>query len=151
MRPYRTPAQILELVEPEPNSGCWLWPGDTLKGYGRVSYIGTRQAAHRVSWLIHRGLIPEGLFVCHKCDVKLCVNPDHLFLGTQVDNMQDWTKKGKNRLVNEPELGSQGRHMKKSQYRRQVSLRQQNRFADGVIVSVQDSKGRIRGTKVCAF
>ena len=77
---------------PEPNSGCWLWvAGRMSNGYGGVMGNG----AHRTSWELYRGAIPEGLSVLHKCDVKICVNPDHLFLGTQADNLADM--RGKNR------------------------------------------------------
>lgn len=77
---------------------CWLWQGPLSgNGYGRCA-IGKRRAwmaAHRVSWTIHHGDIPQGLFVCHHCDVPLCVNPAHLFLGTQTDNMRDAASKGR--------------------------------------------------------
>jgi hypothetical protein len=86
---------------PEPYSGCWIWTG-SYAGDGRNEYGVTpaRERAHRVSWLIHRGPIPKGLCVCHKCDTPLCVNPDHLFLGTHGDNARDRARKGRNRDQN---------------------------------------------------
>ena len=74
---------------------CWLWLGKpTSHGYGAIRANGERISTHRFSWEIHNGPIPDGLFVCHKCDVKLCVNPDHLFLGTNLDNQRDRAHKG---------------------------------------------------------
>lgn len=83
---------------PEPNSGCWIWTGApqrTRGRYGSFNYFGKPTPAHRVSWLLYRGEIPLGLYVLHRCDNGFCVNPDHLFLGTQQDNMDDMTKKGR--------------------------------------------------------
>lgn len=75
---------------------CWLWNGDKSKfGHGRFLYDNLRVNAHRYSYETFVGPIPEGLLVCHKCDVPACVNPDHLFLGTQKDNIQDCVKKGR--------------------------------------------------------
>ena len=75
--------------------GCWGWDGYKLQGYGVMSIEQKTYRANRVSWQIYRGAIPKGLFVCHKCDNPECSNPDHLFLGTQSENMKDAYKKGR--------------------------------------------------------
>lgn len=78
-------------------NGCWEWSGlRNYYGYGIIakSYsLPRHKKAHRASWEIHRGPIPDGLFVCHHCDNPPCCNPDHLFLGTCKDNIQDLVKK----------------------------------------------------------
>ena len=89
-------ARFADMYIPEPNSGCWLWTGpDAGYGYGRVGADGGAMRAHRASWLLYRGDIPAGKIVCHKCDVRCCVNPDHLFLGSHDDNMRDMVRKGR--------------------------------------------------------
>lgn len=71
--------------------GCWLWegasPGD--RGYGTIRVGDDNVGTHRVSWMLHYGPIPEGKIVCHHCDTPECVRPDHLFLGTEQDNIDD--------------------------------------------------------------
>lgn len=77
-------------------SGCWLWTGTINRGgYGRIKVKGKAFSAHRISWELHNGPIPRGMCVLHKCDVPACVNPGHLWLGTNKDNSQDALKKGR--------------------------------------------------------
>ena len=81
----------------EPNTGCWLWTAGINReaGYGRLRVDGVRMVAHRYSWEMHVGPIPEGMRVLHRCDTPTCVNPGHLFLGTQADNVADSVQKGR--------------------------------------------------------
>lgn len=75
---------------------CWGWKAALHKGgYGLFGYNGKMHLAHRASWEIHFGPIPKGMFVLHKCDNPICTNPNHLFLGTQLDNMRDMFAKGR--------------------------------------------------------
>jgi len=79
------------------NQDCWLWSRVFSQGYGRISVDGRGRKAHVVAYEAWVGPIPAGLKVCHKCDVRNCINPDHLFLGTQADNMEDMVNKGRAR------------------------------------------------------
>ena len=76
--------------------GCWLWTAGTRPtGYGLFSAGGRNVGAHRYAWGIFNGNIPVGQMVCHKCDTPLCCNPDHMFLGSHLDNMRDKEAKGR--------------------------------------------------------
>lgn len=77
-------------------SGCWEWMAyKDDYGYGYFRYNGKMVGAHRASWMLFKGKIPKGLFVCHKCDNPGCVYPEHLFIGTNQDNMDDKVRKNR--------------------------------------------------------
>lgn len=76
--------------------GCWLWQGGLFpKGYGSFWLDGKNRTAHRVAYELYVGKVPSDLIVCHRCDVRSCVNPHHLFLGTDQDNADDRERKGR--------------------------------------------------------
>lgn len=89
----------------EPNSGCWLWLLHVNhKGYGILNLDGRSQRAHRVSWAAANGrAVPDGMLVCHHCDVPSCVNPQHLFIGDYSANTLDSVSKGRHFVANHPE------------------------------------------------
>lgn len=78
------------------NNGCWEWVKNRNKdGYGGLRYKSKTWMAHRLSYTFYKGPIPEGMLVCHKCDNPPCINPDHLFIGNNSDNMMDAYRKGR--------------------------------------------------------
>jgi hypothetical protein len=97
------PPEVIEAFNtrwtPEPNSGCWLWTGNYFKGRGGYGAFTCRPhniklaRAHRLSYAIHRRPVTEDEHVLHTCDTPSCVNPDHLFVGNQLANMQDKARK----------------------------------------------------------
>lgn len=108
----RTPLKerLERQIERIPEAGCWIFTGAMHRGrehhrhaYGVIGEGGDRARgakvllAHRAAWMVYRGPIPSGVQVLHRCDVPLCCNPDHLFLGSQTDNMQDCKSKGRMR------------------------------------------------------
>lgn len=98
-------------------SGCHEWMGAKIwSGYGRVTIDYKQYLAHRISWMVNFGEIEKGMFVCHTCDNRCCVNPDHLFLGTQAENMQDASQKGRNRTKPRPQLTKEAAESIREEY-----------------------------------
>lgn len=96
MMVHKIPIETRFLLKVRKTDTCWLWTGARCDdGYGHFNIGGHQRRAHRVAWELWRHEpIPDGLMVLHHCDVPLCVNPDHLFLGTHKDNFIDWLNKG---------------------------------------------------------
>lgn len=98
-KPKSLESRFWAFVHPEPNSGCWLWTGFLDRdGYGKIR-LGGRDSpikpATHVSLSLYSTPVPEGCIACHRCDNPPCVNPDHLFVGTQLDNVYDCIVKGR--------------------------------------------------------
>lgn len=96
--------RIMQHSMPVPECGCWLWLKSTVKGYGQLTFQKKHLETHRASWIAFRGPIPSGMHVLHRCNTRACVNPDHLYLGTNLDNARDRVAAGTAR--NKPMFGS---------------------------------------------
>jgi hypothetical protein len=96
--------RLYSKIMPEPNTGCWLYLGGVnWKGYGSFWMNGKGISAHRASYIFSKGEIKKGLSVLHHCDTPSCINPDHLYLGTDLDNAADRKKRGRYNLPSGPD------------------------------------------------
>lgn len=114
-------------------NGCLLWLGSSdALGRGRISVPGkSPQLAHRIAWELRHGVIPDGLVVCHRCDVYACVNVEHLFLGTQLDNIADREAKGRTRRGRVERRSGAAHGMSKLTWEQVCEIRA--RYAGGVV------------------
>ena len=143
----------------EKSDGCWIWKGFGMgNGYGGF-HVGGRTVrkmvpAHRASYELHKGAIPEGMHVMHQCDVRRCVNPEHLKLGTRSDNMQDAARKGrvctigqsrKTHCVNGHELTPDNTYVNKFGHRRcHICRRAASRRRDRIAAAIR-ARGESNG------
>jgi len=105
-RPSDLRVYIDKYIERIPESGCWLWMGALFKnGYGQTRLKGLPHSAHRLSWHIYRGSLTDIYSVLHRCDVRCCCNPAHLFLGSQQENLRDMVQKKRNRKHDGSHIG----------------------------------------------
>ena len=121
--------RLISHIKINPETQCWEWQGSKRNGYGRM-IVGSRkdqtrksESAHRVSYEIYHGEIPNGMEVCHKCDNPCCINPEHLFVGTRQDNMRDREIKGRNK----PQQGEKNGRAKLTQSQI-IEIRQSRNF-----------------------
>jgi hypothetical protein len=109
---------------------CWEWTGALMQtGYGAIRIGNRTRTTHRVAWELTYGAIPDGMFVCHRCDNRRCCNPSHLFLGTNQDNMRDASAKGRLKGIGRPTLRGERHHQCRLTDKQVVVIRQL--WADG--------------------
>ena len=133
---------------------CWLWQGDHVRrGYGRITFNGIRQGAHRVAWQLANGPIPDNLQVLHRCDVPACVRLDHLFVGTIADNVRDCTRKHRNILIETPMLWARGdqhwtRQERGRTWRQRIATQRREELRSGLRVVIRNERGQIMGHRI---
>jgi len=134
--------RFLEKVDKNGSNGCWNWNGCCFRdGYGQFNRQGESSLAHRFSYELFKGLIPEGLCVCHTCDNRRCVNPDHLWLGTHKENTRDAIVKG--RLTS---VGRQGSKNYCSKLTEEIVKEARKEHANGMSIVDLARKYGVTGT-----
>lgn len=91
--------RLWEKINKGKKTDCWEWTASLTAGYGRIGFMGKNLLAHRLIYQMYRGDVPKELVVCHKCDNRKCCNPEHLFLGTHLDNNRDMDLKKRRKTV----------------------------------------------------
>jgi hypothetical protein len=126
-------------VDKNAPGGCWLWTGWKLNsGYGETTLFRKKILVHRLSYLWANGELPKGLHVLHRCDVPLCVNPEHLFLGTDKDNIADMYAKGRDASRGEKNLRAK---LTEAQARAILDLKDTGYFKRGVARTLAEEHG----------
>lgn len=135
---------------PEPNSGCWIWMNAVSRGGYGVVNIGSGKVshAHRASYMLASGKLALSgkVDVCHRCDNRLCVNPDHLFEGTRKENMQDCIRKGRFRRI--PILVGEASPSAKLTPKQVLEIRQDGGSQRAIALAYGVNRGTIRHIKL---
>ena len=143
--------RMLGKVEIITETGCWIFMGALSSGYGTVSSPGPRgtapEGAHRLSYQHFNGPIPDGLFVCHRCDIRCCCNPHHLFFGTQHVNNTDMANKGRSSRGEDRPLAKLTEEIVRSMRTRHAAGESISSLARQIGVSVATARKAIRGLK----
>jgi hypothetical protein len=92
-----TKQRLLDKIDKDPITECWNYTGGIKHGYGSIWYKGKGVFAHRISYMVHKGELKDGGMICHHCDNRQCVNPDHLYQGNALTNARDRVRRHKSR------------------------------------------------------
>lgn len=148
MKQHTLAERFLQKVEK--TDSCWIWKGSKfINGYGEIRLPkGNVTGAHRISWILFNGPIPKGMHVCHKCDNRLCVNPEHLFLGTPKENYDDMVKKGRKPRQPRGEHYSIGSTNPRAKIDEAQAIDIRNQFESGIAIDQLAEKFNLTKTNI---